>query len=170
MLPVGPLVSGVPPSLVLSVRGMSVCFEALGRERRAVRPAHALGPSMRVRHSGGSRSGRRARRSGASGDGSAGSGGVTSFGCASSRGSPHLGPRSTRRQARRRRREAMGTGLPPRGGSLHPSPKAAEAAEETAPGAGAGAPAARPPTREATRAVEAPAGVGVRVTRLVRVG
>jgi hypothetical protein len=29
MLPVGPLVSGVPPSLVLPVRGMSACFEAL---------------------------------------------------------------------------------------------------------------------------------------------
>jgi hypothetical protein len=29
MLPVGPLVSGLPPSLVLSVRGMSACFEVL---------------------------------------------------------------------------------------------------------------------------------------------
>jgi hypothetical protein len=29
MLPVGLLVSGVPPSLVLPVRGMSACFEAL---------------------------------------------------------------------------------------------------------------------------------------------
>jgi hypothetical protein len=29
MLPVGPLVSGLPPPLVLPVRGMSVCFEAL---------------------------------------------------------------------------------------------------------------------------------------------
>jgi hypothetical protein len=29
MLPVGPLVSGVPPSLVLPFRGMSACFEAL---------------------------------------------------------------------------------------------------------------------------------------------
>jgi hypothetical protein len=29
MLPVGPLVSGVPPSLVLTVRGMSACFEAM---------------------------------------------------------------------------------------------------------------------------------------------
>jgi hypothetical protein len=29
MLLVGPLVSGVPPFLVLPVRGMSVCFEAL---------------------------------------------------------------------------------------------------------------------------------------------
>jgi hypothetical protein len=29
MLPVGPLVSGLPPPLVLSVRGMSACFEAL---------------------------------------------------------------------------------------------------------------------------------------------
>jgi hypothetical protein len=124
MLPVGPLVSGVPPSLVLPIRVMSACFEALpvfadkGRERRAVRPAHASSPSAHARRSGRSRSGRRAR-SGASGDGSAGSGGVRSSGCAGSRGSPHLGPRSTHRQARRRR-EAMGAGLPPRGGSLHP--------------------------------------------------
>jgi hypothetical protein len=52
----------------------------------------------------------------------------------------------------------MGVGLPLRGGSLRPpSPRAAEAAEETAPGAGAGVPAARHPAREATRAVEAPA-------------
>jgi hypothetical protein len=29
MLPVGPLVSGLPPPLVLSVRGISACFEAL---------------------------------------------------------------------------------------------------------------------------------------------
>jgi hypothetical protein len=51
----------------------------------------------------------------------------------------------------------MGDGLPPRGGSLRPpSPRAAEAAEETAPGAGAGAPAARQPTGEPTRATEAP--------------
>jgi hypothetical protein len=38
-----------------------------------------------------------------------------------------------------------------------PSPRAVEAAKETAPGAGAGAPAARHPTGEATRAAEAPA-------------
>jgi hypothetical protein len=128
MLPISPLVSGVPPSLVLPVRLMSACFEALlvffadkGHERRAVRPTHAPGPSARAWRSSGSRSGRRARRSGASGDGSAGSRGVRSSGCVSSRGSPHLGPRSTCRHARRRRRrEAMGAGLPPRGGSLTP--------------------------------------------------
>jgi hypothetical protein len=39
----------------------------------------------------------------------------------------------------------MGAGLPPRGGSLRPpSPRAAEAAEETVPGAGAGALAVTP--------------------------
>jgi hypothetical protein len=38
-----------------------------------------------------------------------------------------------------------------------PSPRAAEAAEETVPRAGVGAPAAGHPTREATRAAEAPA-------------
>jgi hypothetical protein len=29
MLPIGPLVSGLPPPLVLPVRGISTCFEAL---------------------------------------------------------------------------------------------------------------------------------------------
>jgi hypothetical protein len=29
MLPVGPLVSGLPPPLVLPVRGISACFESL---------------------------------------------------------------------------------------------------------------------------------------------
>jgi hypothetical protein len=54
MLPVGPLVSGVLLPLVLSVRGISAClkpclfFADKGRERRAVRPAHALSPSTRV--------------------------------------------------------------------------------------------------------------------------
>jgi hypothetical protein len=38
-----------------------------------------------------------------------------------------------------------------------PSPRAADAAEEMAPGAGVGAPAAGHPTREATHAAEAPA-------------
>jgi hypothetical protein len=55
MLPVRPLVSGLPPPLVLPVRGISACFEALlffadnGRERRAVRPAHAPSPSACAR-------------------------------------------------------------------------------------------------------------------------
>jgi hypothetical protein len=40
-------------------------------------------------------------------------------------------------------------------GACAPSPRAAEATEETTPEAGAGAPAARRPTREATRAAEA---------------
>jgi hypothetical protein len=42
-----------------------------------------------------------------------------------------------------------------------PSPRAAEAAEETAPGAGAGALAAKHPTREATRAAEMAGGGAV---------
>jgi hypothetical protein len=86
-----------------------------GPTRPLPEPEHARG-----QRSSESRSGRRARRSGASGDGSAGSRGARSSGCASSRGSPPPGPRSTRRRARRRRREAMGAGLPPRGGSLRP--------------------------------------------------
>jgi hypothetical protein len=50
-----------------------------------------------------------------------------------------------------------GQALPERWEPSPPSPRAAEAAEETAPGAGAGAPATRKPTREVTRATEAPA-------------
>jgi hypothetical protein len=41
-----------------------------------------------------------------------------------------------------------------------PSPRAAEAAEETTPGAGVGAPAARQPTRKVTRAAETAGGCG----------
>jgi hypothetical protein len=51
----------------------------------------------------------------------------------------------------------MGDGSPGEVGAFAPSPRAAEAAEETAPGAGPGAPAARHPTGEATRVAEAPA-------------
>jgi hypothetical protein len=71
----------------------------------------------------------------------------------------------------RRGGERRGSGSPERWEPSPPSPRAAEAAEETAPGigaeapgigaeapgAGAGAPAARHPTREATRAAGVPA-------------
>jgi hypothetical protein len=50
-----------------------------------------------------------------------------------------------------------GRAPPERWEPLPPSPRAAEAAEETTPGAGTGAPAARQPMREAVRAAEAPA-------------
>jgi hypothetical protein len=53
--------------------------------------------------------------------------------------------------------ERWGWTLPERWEPLPPSPKAAEAAEETAPRAGAGAPATRQPMREATRAAGASA-------------
>jgi hypothetical protein len=117
MLPVCPLVSGALPSLVLPVCGMSACFEALPAsfvlQIRAVNAARSELPTprarARTRRSGGSRSGQRAR-SGASGDKSAGSGGVRSSACASSRGSALLGPRNTRRQATTRRKKAMGAG------------------------------------------------------------
>jgi hypothetical protein len=59
-------------------------------------------PSTRARRSGESRSGWRARRSGASGDGSAENGGVRSSGCARKRGSPPPGPRTTHCWARRK--------------------------------------------------------------------
>jgi uncharacterized membrane protein YgcG len=117
MLPVCPLVSGAPHSLVLPVCGMLACFEALPAsfvlQIRAVNAARSDLPTprarARARRSGGSRSGQRAR-SGASGDESAGSGGVRSSACASSRGSALLGPRNTRRQATTRRKKAMGAG------------------------------------------------------------
>jgi hypothetical protein len=159
MLPVGSLVSGLPPPLVLLVRGrrrvLKFClFPAdKGRECCVVRPAHAPSPITRVQHSGENKSGRRSRGSGASGDRSVGNGGVRSSGCASSRGSPHLGPRSTRRQAGGGGKR-WGPDSPQKVGAFTPSPRAAEAAEETVPRAGARAPAARPPTREATRAAE----------------
>jgi hypothetical protein len=47
-----------------------------------------------------------------------------------------------------------GRTLPERWEPSPPSPRAAEAAEEIAPGAGVGAPTVRRPTREATRAAE----------------
>jgi hypothetical protein len=67
----------------------------------------------RMRCSGGSRSGRLARRRRGSGDGSAGNRGVRSFGCASCRDSPPRQLRTTRRRTRRRRR-AMGGASSPR--------------------------------------------------------
>jgi hypothetical protein len=103
MLPVGPLVSGLLLPLVLPIRRALACLE--------IPLAHLQNES---------KSGRRVRRSEASGGESAGNEGARSSGCASSRGSPLLGPTSTRRQARRRRRRAMGAGPPLRGGSLRP--------------------------------------------------
>jgi hypothetical protein len=156
MLPESPLVSRVPAPLrsidswsIIAILEFHSPPAGDGRERRAVRPAHA--PSARARRSSGSKSGRRAKRRRGSGDGSAGNREVRSSGCASSRGSPPQRLRSTLRRTRRRRRRAMGDGLPPeRWEPSPPSPRAAEAAEETAP-------AARQPTGEVTRAAEAPA-------------
>jgi hypothetical protein len=58
-------------------------------------------------------------------------------------------------------RERWGTGSHREVGAFAPSPRAAEAAEETAPRAGAGAPATRRPSREATRAAEMAGGAAV---------
>jgi hypothetical protein len=127
MLPEGPLVSRVPtPLRFLGSRSIVViwgspCFLQVmvvtprGPTRPHPDPEHA-----RARRSSESKSGRRARRRGVSGGGSAGNRGARSSGCMSSRGSPPLGLRSTRRRTRRRRKRAMGVGLPPRGGSLRP--------------------------------------------------
>jgi hypothetical protein len=79
MLPEGPLVSRVPTTLRFfwfAERRRDLGFHPPpagdGCERRAVQPAHAPSPSTRARHNGESKSGRRARRRGVSGDGSAG--------------------------------------------------------------------------------------------------
>jgi hypothetical protein len=127
MLPVGPLVSGLPRRLVLLVRKASACLEILPvpLQIRAVNAARSDLPTPRSRaHTRTAQQReqerRRAKGSEASGGESAGNEGARSSSCASSRGSPLPGPRSTRRQARRRRRKAMGAGLPPRGGSLRP--------------------------------------------------
>jgi hypothetical protein len=50
-------------------------------------------------------------------------------------------------------------------GAFTPSPRAAEAVEETVPGTGVGGGAARQPTREATRAAEAPTRAAEAPTR-----
>jgi hypothetical protein len=127
MLPEGPLVSRVPTPLRFfwfAERRRDLGFHPPpagdGREHRAVQPAHTPSPSTRAQRNGESKSGRRARRRGVSGDGSAGNRGARSSGCASSRGSPPPGLRSTHRRTGRRRKRAMGVGLPPRGGSLRP--------------------------------------------------
>jgi hypothetical protein len=159
MLPESPLVSRVPTPLQSVDSWSSVAVLEFhsppagdGCEHRAVRPAHAPSLSARTRHSGGSKSGQRARRRRGSGDGSTGNRGVRSSGCTSSRGSPPPRLRSTCCPTRRRRKRAMGDGLPPRGGSLHPPRPEPRRRRETAPGAGARAPTARQPTTEATRA------------------
>jgi hypothetical protein len=87
-----------------------------GPNRPRPEPEH-----VRVRSSGGSKSGRRAIRRRGSGDGSAVNRGARSSGCWGSRGFPPPGLRSTRRRTRKRGRMGMmGVGLPPRGGSLRP--------------------------------------------------
>jgi hypothetical protein len=91
-----------------------------GCEHCAVRPAHAPSPSTRAQHYGGNRSGRRVRRSGGSGAGSAASRETKNSGCASSRDFPSRRRRSTHHQERKRRMKATGGWPLPRGGSLRP--------------------------------------------------
>jgi hypothetical protein len=102
MLPDAPPVSGLSPFSLIPPRrhrdSDTLVFPVEGgRERRAVRSAHAPSSSTRARRSGWSRSERRERRSGGSGDRSAGNGGTRNSGSASSRDSPLWRPRSTRR-------------------------------------------------------------------------
>jgi hypothetical protein len=74
----------------------------------------------RARSSSGNRSGRRVRRSGGSGAGSAGSREMRSSGCASSRDFLPWQRRSTRCREKKRKRKATGGRHLPRGGSLRP--------------------------------------------------
>jgi hypothetical protein len=107
MLLEGPLVSRVPAPL----RSIDSCSTVVIRSStrplqvKAVNTARSDPPTPRARacarRSGGSKSGRRARRRRGSGDESAGNREVKSSGCA-------------------RRRRAMGDGLPPRGGIPRP--------------------------------------------------
>jgi hypothetical protein len=115
MLPEGPLVSRVSAPLRSIDSWSVVVIWSFTRPLQvmAVNIARSDPPTPRAlsactRRSGGSKSGRRARRRRGSGDGNRG---VRSSGCASSWDSPPWRLRSARRRTRRRRR-AMGTGSP----------------------------------------------------------
>jgi hypothetical protein len=115
--------------LMLPVFGLPAHFKALPDPHRwcalTLRdPTHPhLGPARsRARRSSDNRSGWIAEESATRGDGSTGSRGARSSGCASSRDSPRPGQRSTRRRTikRRKRRKRIGGRFSPIGGSLHP--------------------------------------------------
>jgi hypothetical protein len=132
-----------------------------GRERYAVRSAHAPSPSTRV--------GGAAARAGAGGvqEGAehpaTGAPGAEERGVLATRAAGALLPDTSEYSSSDEEEEESDGGRAPleRWEPLPPLPRAAEVAEETAPGAGAGAPAARRPTREATRAAKMAGGEAV---------
>jgi hypothetical protein len=157
ILPDGLLVSGLfPLSLISSSCATATLTFRPSQQRVAVNAARSDPPTPRAqtcaRRSGGNMSGRRVRRSGGSG---AGSREMKNFGCESSRDSP---PVTSEYSSSRDEEESDGGQAPPeRWEPVPPSPRAAEAAEEQAPGEGAGAPAVGRPTEEAVHAAEVPA-------------
>jgi hypothetical protein len=113
-----------------------------GRERRAVRHAHAPSLSTRKKERRIRRRERREQRS-------------EEFRLREQQGLSSLG--TSEYSSSDEEESDRGRAPPERWEPSPPSPRAAEAAEETVPGAGAGAPAAKQPMREATRGAEAPA-------------
>jgi hypothetical protein len=162
MLPEGPLVSGIPtpPSVFRFVEhchdlGFPSSLAGDGRECCAVRPAHSLSPSTRA--------GSAAARAGVGGapEGAEhpamGAPGAEERGVLVARAAGDLLPRDLGVLVVGRGGgggKRWGPGSPREVGAFAPSPRAAEAAEETTPGAGAGATASRQPMGEATRAAE----------------
>jgi hypothetical protein len=168
MLPVGPLVSGVPPFLVPLVCVMLACFEASSAfsvsQIRVVNVARSDPPTPRSRaHTRAAQRReqervarkrersmrRRERREWRSEE----------FRLRGQQGLSSPGTEEYSSSCEEEEEEGSDGGrAPPERWEPSPhSPRATEAAEETAPGAGAGAPAARQPSREATRAAEVPA-------------
>jgi hypothetical protein len=158
MLPEGPLVSRASvfsPAILLATRRRGLTFllfpAARDRERRTVQPAHASSLSARAAQRREQERAalkekrirwreRREQRS-------------EEFRLREKQGlsSPATSEYSSSDEEKVSDGERA---LPERWEPAPPSPRAAEAAEETAPGAGAGVPAARQPTREVTRTAE----------------
>jgi hypothetical protein len=163
MLPVGSLVSGLPPPLVLLVRGALACLEILFvplqiRAVNAVRSdpptprarAHARAVQRREQEWAARKRERSIRRR------ERGERRSEEFRLREQQGlsSPGTEEYSSSGEEEEEEGSDGGQAPPERWEPSPPSPRAAEAVEETVPGAGAIAPAARPPTREATRAAE----------------
>jgi hypothetical protein len=165
MLPVGLLVSRFPLLLVLLARGASVCLESLpvSLQIRVVNTTRSDPPTPRSRAHARAvqrreqeraarqrernlqRRERREQRS-------------EEFRLREQYGLSSLRTEGYSLSGEEEEEESDGGRAPPeRWQPSTPSPRAAEAAEETVPGAGTGAPSARQPTKEATRVVEAPA-------------
>jgi hypothetical protein len=127
MLSVSELVSKFPLYLVMLVLRTSTCFGA-SPDPRGWCTWTPRGPTcprpkpgrVRVRHSDGSRSGRRTRRRGGSSSASARSRETRIFGCASSWGFPPRRRHTIRRRRRRRKKKKTGGRFSLTGESPHP--------------------------------------------------